>query len=93
MRERDVEHALTRAVETAGGLCWKFVSPSLAGVPDRIVILPDGKIGFIEVKAPGRPPRPIQQRRLAQIRKLGIPALVLDHPTQIEGAINAIRTA
>ena len=93
MRERTVEQALTQTVRAAGGLCWKFTSPGLAGVPDRIILLAGNKIGFIEVKAPGHPPRPIQLRRLEQIRALGIPALVIDHPDQIPGAINAIRTA
>lgn len=93
MRERDVEYALAQAVKQAGGLCWKFTSPALAGVPDRIVILPQGHVGFIEVKAPGQHPRPIQQRRIAQIRNLGIPALVIDHPNQIQEALHAIRTA
>lgn len=93
MRETIVEQALTRAVHARGGLCWKFTSPGTAGVPDRIVILPEGKIGFIEVKAPGQHPRPIQQHRIAQLRARHIPALVLDHPNQIEGALNAIRTA
>lgn len=93
MRERDVEQALTRAVQAHGGLCWKFTSPGLAGVPDRIIILPEGKIGFVEVKAPGQKPRPLQTHRLNQLHALGATALTIDHPDQIEGALNAIRTA
>ena len=93
MRERTVEQALTRAVQAHGGLCWKFTSPGLAGVPDRIIILPEGKVGFVEVKAPGQKPRPVQQHRLNQIRTLGATAIVIDHPDQIEGALNEIRTA
>ena len=93
MRERTVEQALTRAVQAHGGLCWKFTSPGLAGVPDRIIVLPGGHVGFVEVKAPGQKPRPIQTHRLNQLRALGIPALVVDHPDQIERALNAIRTS
>ena len=93
MRERVVEQALTRAVQAAGGLCWKFTSPGLAGVPDRIILLPGGHIGFIEVKAPGKHPRPIQQHRLGQLHALGATVAVIDHPDQIPGALNAIRAS
>ena len=93
MRERTVEQALTRAVQAHGGLCWKFTSPGLAGVPDRIIILPGGHVGFVEVKAPGQKPRPVQHHRLNQLHALGATALVVDHPDQIERALNAIRTS
>ena len=51
-RERDIERHLRRKVEVAGGLALKFVSPGNDGVPDRIVIMPDGKVTFVELKAP-----------------------------------------
>ena len=93
MRERTVEQALTRAVQAHGGLCWKFTSPGLAGVPDRIIVLPGGHVGFVEVKAPGQKPRPVQHHRLNQLHALGATALVVDHPDQIERALNEIRTS
>lgn len=91
MRERVVEQALIQAVEQRGGLCWKFVSPGTAGVPDRIIILPNGKVGFVELKAPGKKPRPLQQWRLEQIQSCDIPAYVIDHPSQIERALHEIQ--
>ena len=54
MREKVIEHKLLTEVKKIGGLALKFVSPGYDGVPDRIVLLPGGKIGFVEVKAPGR---------------------------------------
>ena len=93
MRERTVEQALIQAVQAHGGLCWKFTSPGLAGVPDRIIILPGGHVGFIEVKTPGQKPRPVQTHRLNQLRTLGATAIVVDHPDQIEGALDEIRTS
>lgn len=51
MREKQVEQALVKAVKASGGICPKFVSPGLSGVPDRLVLLPNGRIGFVEVKA------------------------------------------
>ena len=56
MREKSIEQELVRAVRTAGGLCAKWVSPGLDGVPDRIVLMPGGRLAFVEVKAPGKSP-------------------------------------
>lgn len=92
MREKDVERRLVEAVKARGGLCWKFTSPSTAGVPDRVVILPGGRIGFVEVKSPGEKPRPLQIRRLAQLNSLNVPALVLDHPDRIKEVLHAIQS-
>lgn len=92
MREKTLEQHLTQAVHAAGGLCWKLVSPGTAGVPDRLIILPEGKIGFIELKTTGQKPRPIQQHRINQLHQLGATALTIDHPTQIPGALHAIQT-
>lgn len=47
-------------------------------MPDRLIILPGGKTGFIEVKAPGNKPRPIQKHRINQLKKIGTKAYILD---------------
>lgn len=60
MREREVERRLVTAVKKRGGLAPKFTSPGLDGVPDRLVLLPDGRLAFVEVKAPGQKMRPLQ---------------------------------
>ena len=46
------------------GLCLKFTSPSMTGIPDRIILLPKEKIEIIELKRPGREPRPIQKKNM-----------------------------
>ena len=53
MREREIERKLVSAVKSRGGICPKFVSPGFDGMPDRVVLLPHGKLGFVEVKRPG----------------------------------------
>ena len=78
MREREIEEKLRVESQKRGGLAMKFVSPGLVGVPDRIVILPQGKLGFVELKAPGEKPRKIQVRRIEQLKKLGFLVYVLD---------------
>ena len=55
MIEKQVEQALRKAVRDRGGLALKFVSPGLAGVPDRIVLMPNRHVAFVELKAPGTP--------------------------------------
>lgn len=52
MLERELEARLTRRVKSAGGLCLKWNSPGNAGVPDRIVLLPGGRVIFVEMKRP-----------------------------------------
>ena len=59
MREKVIEHHLVMETEKAGGKAVKLVSPSFAGMPDRLILLADGKMGFVEVKAPGQKPRPL----------------------------------
>ena len=71
MREKVIERKLVQAVRQCGGLALKFVSPGFNGVPDRLLLFPDGRLAFCEVKAPGQNPRPLQLRRFAQLRALG----------------------
>ena len=83
MREKQIEHSLVMAVKAAGGMCPKLVSPGTDGMPDRMILLPKGHIGFVEVKAPGNNPRPLQERRHTQLRELGFKVFILDGREQI----------
>lgn len=93
MREKTIEQKLIKAVKSTGGIAPKMVSPDFDGMPDRIVLLPEGKIGFVEVKAPGKKPRPLQAARHRLLRRLGFNVYVLDDPEQIGGILDEIRTA
>ena len=88
--EKVIEKELVRAVENTGGMCPKFIAPGMNGMPDRLVLLPCGRIGFVEVKAPGQKPRPLQVRRHEQIRALGYKVFVLDYPEEIPWIIREI---
>jgi len=83
LTERDVERKLLKAVKHNGGVCWKFTSPGTAGVPDRIILIPEGRLAFVEVKAPGETPRPLQLSRHRLIRQLGFKVFVLDNTADI----------
>lgn len=93
MREKTVEQKLVKAVKENGGICPKLVSPGTDGMPDRMVLMPEAKIGFVEVKAPGQKPRPLQARRQEQLRALGFKSYVLDDPAQIGGILDEIQSA
>ena len=90
MREKQIEQRLVRAVKALGGISPKLVSPGFDGMPDRMALLPGGRIGFVEVKAPGQKPRPLQIRRHGQLTALGFKVYVLDSAEQIPGIIREI---
>ena len=90
MREKQVEQALVKAVKARGGICLKFVAPGLSGVPDRLVLMPNGQMGFVEVKAPNKKPRALQLYRMKQLMDLGFKCFVLDEVEQIHALIERI---
>lgn len=91
MRERQIEQKLVKAVKAAGDIAPKLTSPGFDGMPDRMVLMPGGCIGFVEVKAPGEKPRSLQLSRHRLLRRLGFNVYVLDGIEQIGGIINDIR--
>ena len=90
MREKEIEKKLVLEVKKRGGICPKWVCPSFDGMPDRIVLLPGRKFGFVEVKAPGKSPRPLQVARHQLLERLGFKVYVLDSVEQIGGIIDGI---
>ena len=93
MREKEIEQKLKVQVNAHDGICWKFVSPGTAGVPDRIILMPKGKIAFVEVKTKGEKPRPLQLARHRLLRKLGFQVYILDDVSQIGGIIDEIQSS
>ncbi|WP_322354315.1 VRR-NUC domain-containing protein [Dehalococcoides mccartyi] len=91
MREKTLERKLTEAVKAMGGIAPKFISPGFDGMPDRLVLLPDGKCGFVEVKRQGEKPRPLQESRHGMLRRLGFRVFVLDGLEQIPQILKEIR--
>ena len=88
--EKDIEHKLVDEVKRKGGRALKFVSPGFAGVPDRIVLMPKGRITFVELKAPGEKMRPLQLRRKRQLETLGFRVLCVDSFEKIDEALGII---
>jgi len=71
VRERDIERYLVERVVAMGGEVRKLRWLGRNGAPDRLVLLPGGRLIFIEVKAPEAGARPGQQREHCRLRAMG----------------------
>lgn len=91
MRESTLERRLVREVERIGGRAPKWVSPGNRGVPDRIVILPGGWTVFVEMKAPGKPLGPLQEKWAKILRSLGHQVYKIDSHDDIDRFIAGVR--
>ena len=69
-----------------------FTSPGTDGVPDRIILLPNGKLAFAELKAPGKQMRPLQEYRKRQLEGLGFKVYVIDSIEAIGGVLSEIQS-
>lgn len=88
LRETRIENRLIKEVKKIGGKALKFTSPGITGVPDRIVLLPHGKIIFVELKAPEEKPSPMQEYRAKELRALGFEVKCID---SVEGIMELIK--
>ena len=90
MYERTIEKELVARVKAKGGIAPKFTSPGFDGMPDRLVLLPGGRMGFVELKAPDRKPRALQMVRHRLLRRLGFKVYVIDGIEQIAVVLKEI---
>jgi hypothetical protein len=90
MMEKSIEQKLVAKVKKLGGICPKFISPGYDGMPDRLVLLPKGKIGFVEVKKKGMKPRPLQLARHKLLKGLGFKVFVFDDEKDIDEIVENI---
>lgn len=90
MREKDIEEYLRKQVQAMGGKAYKFVSPGNDGVPDRLVCLPGGRVVFVELKAPGKTPRPLQIHQMGVLKKLGFRVEVMDSKEQVDKFVEEV---
>lgn len=88
MREKEIEKYLKDEVRKIGGRAYKFVSPGNNGVPDRLVCLPAGVTAFVELKAPGKEPKPHQKLQLGFLRSLLQNVFVIDSKELVDAFIS-----
>ncbi len=72
-------------------MALKFVSPGMVGIPDRLILLPRGRIYFVELKAPGKNLRPLQVKRKRQLEALGFKVYVIDSYEKIQLFIDEVK--
>ena len=90
MREKSIEQKLVKAIKTVGGIAPKLACPGFDGMPDRIVLMPGGRMAFVEVKAPGQKPRALQAARHELLRRLGFKVFVLDNDADIKNIVSEV---
>nr|DAU93813.1 MAG TPA: Nuclease [Caudoviricetes sp.] len=84
MSEKEIENYLVRRIKNKKGIAYKFTSPGNSGVPDRLCLLPNGKIFFVELKSPGKKPRALQVNQITKIKKLGQRVYVVDSKEKVD---------
>lgn len=84
MLESIIEKYLVSEVRKMGGTAYKFVSPGHAGVPDRLCLMPNGILFFVELKATGKTTRPLQDRQIEKIRTYGQRVYIADSREKIK---------
>lgn len=93
MREKEIEQKLVKAVKLRNGICPKFTSANYNGMPDRLVLLPYGKLAFVELKAPGKKSRALQLSRHKFLRRLGFNVFMIDDKEQIGVILDEIQSS
>lgn len=93
MQESSIENYLKRKVNNLGGWVVKLNSASMRGLPDRMILMPGGNIYFVELKAPGKKPRPLQNAVIKGLKRLGFIVLVIDTKESAGEFINGIQAS
>lgn len=88
MKEKSIENYLVMKVKQNKGLALKLNSLSMAGLPDRMILLSDGKIFFAELKKPGKSARPLQKSVHRMLENLGFRIYIIDSKKQIDDILN-----
>lgn len=85
-----LEQKLTRMVEARGGLCLKLGSPSVRGIPDRLILMPKGRAYLVEAKGDGDRLRPEQVRMGPKLSARGFPMWVVRTFDEVEDFVRTI---
>lgn len=89
--EKYLEKRLREEIRKAGGLAIKFTSPYFTGMPDRLVLMPKGKIWFVEIKSTGKKLKDIQEAQAKKLKELGFNTRLIDTKTELDSFIEEVR--
>jgi len=91
--EKTLEKKLREKVARLGGLAVKLIASSFTGLPDRLVLIPGGRIWFVELKSGGKKPSPRQEIVIALLRRLGFTVWIVDSEEKLKQFFDEIHTA
>ena len=83
MKESALEQLLFRQVRVMGGIAVKL-APTVAGVPDRLILLPGGRHYLVELKADGGRVSPVQVLWHQRSAAIGHPVVVLTGRAEVD---------
>lgn len=89
--EKSIERYLVEQAKQNGLPCLKYSNPNMVGYPDRLLVLPDGRVIWVELKSKGRKPTKIQQVRIAELSGMGHTVRVIDNKADIDELIKTIK--
>ena len=92
MREKVIEKKLVDEIKKLGGLCLKFNSQSMVGIPDRIILLNNKRMCFVETKARNKKLRPLQFITKRKLESLGFKVYVVDTIEKVKEVVDEIKT-
>lgn len=87
MQESIIEQYMVKRVKAMGGWAVKLISSNAAGLPDRLVLFPKGKLVFVEIKRTGGKPRALQAAAHRKLRALGFAVEVVSGKTDADNLI------
>lgn len=87
--EKTIEAYLRRLCKENGWLCLKM-RPVEVGYPDRLIVMPNGRTAWVEVKTTGKKPRPIQARRMEELQRMDHSVWVADTRKTVEEIIKTL---
>lgn len=90
MQEKFIERELVSRLKKVGVESIKFEVLGKRGMPDRIILIPGGRVVFAEVKSPGEKLRPLQEKRKRELENLGFKVYVIDSKTEIDELVKQI---
>lgn len=89
--EKLVERTLVDLIKKEGGLCIKLSSQHFIGLPDRLCLMPNEQVAFVELKTTKQKPRKIQVYVHNKLRQLGFRVDVIDSVQGVKELVDEIK--
>lgn len=88
--EKAIERYLVERCREHGLPCLKYSNPNCVGYPDRLIVLPDGMVVWVELKSAGRKPSKIQRARMAVLISMGHAVCIIDNKPAVDDLLNTM---